>query len=59
MKKQDVAPRILEGIDMEAFLEYIDPDWRTRGFPDAAYGFCWYIEYLSPYAFHRVLRESQ
>ena len=59
MKTADLPKIVIRDIDCEAFMEYIDPDWRERGFPDAEYGFCRYIEYMSPAEFNKVLREYQ
>jgi hypothetical protein len=37
--------------DMDVFLEEIDPDWKTRGYPDVEEAFYQSVQYMPPKEF--------
>ncbi len=55
--------KVLENLDPELFLEELDPDWRERFItddgPDVWMGINFYMEFMSPAEFKKVLKASQ
>ncbi len=55
--------KVLENMDPELFLEELDPDWHERFItddgPDVWMGINFYMEFMSPAEFKRVLKASQ
>ena len=55
--------KVLENLDPELFLEELDPDWRERFItdsgPDVWMGINFYMEFMTPAEFKKVLKESQ
>ena len=55
---RDVMTDVLENLDPELFLEELDPDWKSH-FHDAWLGINFYMEFMSPAEFKKVLKASQ
>ena len=51
--------KVLENLDPELFLEELDPDWRDHFKHDVWVGINFYMEFMSPAEFKRVLEASQ
>ena len=51
--------KVLENMDPELFLEELDPDWRDHFKHDVWTGINFYIEFMSPAEFKKILKASQ
>ena len=51
--------KVLEKMSAEIFLEELDPDWRDHFKHDVWTGINFYMEFMSPAEFKKVLKASQ